>query len=109
MSSKPEDVVVVHSKYWRSPHFTFEFQYFFHIKANQAMHRELFGSGELEQIEDTKKISEAFSFFDDKPDWFLPKPPEKYEIWMYKKEPKQHFKVFVDKDNKDLFLTDYQV
>ncbi|MBN1254757.1 MAG: hypothetical protein JXA50_05735 [Deltaproteobacteria bacterium] len=108
-SVKPDDVVVVHSKYWRSPHFTFEFQYFFHIKTNQKLHEQLFESNSLEQIQDTNAVSAAWQFFGDKPEWFLPKPPEKYEVWMYREEPKQNFKVFIDKDNKDLFLTDYQV
>ena len=36
-SSKPDDVEVVHSYYYRSPHFTYEFSYYFHIRANRAL------------------------------------------------------------------------
>ena len=33
-STKPPDVAVVHSKYWRSAHWTYEFEYFFEIAPN---------------------------------------------------------------------------
>jgi uncharacterized membrane protein YjjB (DUF3815 family) len=36
-STKPPDVSVVHSKYWRSPHWSFEFAYFFEIAPSPAL------------------------------------------------------------------------
>lgn len=100
---------MVHSQYWRSPHFTLEFQYYFHIKANQTLHKQLLESNELTKVESKDTADYLFSFFGDKPEWFLPKPREKYDIWIYEGEPIRNFKVFIDKDNEDLFLTDYQI
>jgi len=36
-TSKPPDVVVVHSRYSRFPHWTYEFEYYFHIAPNAAL------------------------------------------------------------------------
>lgn len=108
-STKPTDVIVVHSTYWRSPHWTCEFQYFFHVEANSALHHQLFTENKLEKIEGPDAKSATKHFFGDKPDWFLPKQADKYEVWKYKDEPTGHFKVFVDTDNQDLFITDYQI
>jgi hypothetical protein len=105
-SHKPKDVVVVHSKYWRSPHFTLEFRYFFHIKANQALRKQLFECNELVCIEDSNAVSVTLDQFFDKPDWFVPKSPEEYEVWEYKEETIGNFKVFIDMENQDLFLAD---
>jgi hypothetical protein len=33
-SSKPDDVVVTHSRYWRAPHWSYEAGYVFEIAAN---------------------------------------------------------------------------
>lgn len=40
-TGQPSDAVVVHSFYWRSPHWTFEFEYFFHIRANDRLRARL--------------------------------------------------------------------
>ena len=105
-SKKPKDVVVVHSKYWRSPHFTLEFRYFFHIKANQALHKQLFESNDLICIEGSNAVPDALDKVHDRPDWFVPKPAEKYEVWEYKEKTIGNFKVFIDRENQDLFLAD---
>src|SRR5882757_5268739 len=34
--AQPSDVKVVHSKYWRSNHFTYEFVYYFEVEATPA-------------------------------------------------------------------------
>jgi len=87
-STKPADVVVVHSKYWRSPHWTCEFEYFFKINANSALHHQLFTENKLEKIEGSDAKLATHEFFEDKPDWFLPKQADKYEVWTYKEEPR---------------------
>ncbi|RPJ85914.1 MAG: hypothetical protein EHM18_08915 [Acidobacteria bacterium] len=56
-SRKPADVVVVHSKYFRSPHFTYEFEYFFEIKRNDELLKQLFSKNNL--VESTGPEAEA--------------------------------------------------
>jgi hypothetical protein len=101
--------VVIHSTYWQSAHWTNEFQYFFHIKENAALRQQLVTENDLAKTEGTDAAEASQNFFGEKPNWFLPKPPDKYDLWKFKDKPDQHFKVFVDKDSQDLFVTDFQV
>lgn len=107
-STKPDDVFVEHSKYWRSPHFTMEFQYFFHVRSNDALRRQLFTENELKELDADAAARAARDFFGEKPAWFLPKPADAYEVWVFADRP-QHFRLFVDRETGDLFLTDYVV
>jgi hypothetical protein len=107
-SGKPDDVVVLHSKYWRSPHFTYEFQYFFAIQRNDELQKQLFAENELVRLE-TADAMRAKDFFGEAPEWFAPKSVDAYEVWAYADEPKGNFRVLVDKQTGNLFLTDYQV
>ena len=105
-SQKPDDVVVVHSKYWRSPHWTYEYEYFFHVEANDALHRQLLEQNDLVRVEGTNAVSTRLMPFSDRPEWFAPDTPERYEVWKYADDTQSDFTVFVEKDTKDLFLAD---
>lgn len=48
-STKPPEVAVVHSKYWRSAHWTSEFEYFFEIAPNPQLKAQLFGENNVRQ------------------------------------------------------------
>ena len=50
-STKPEDVVVLHSLYWRAPHWSFEAGYLFEIEPNDALRKQLFTENRLRQLE----------------------------------------------------------
>ena len=108
-SRKPDDVVVLHSKYWRSPHFTYEFQYFFEIQRNDELQKQLFAENSLVRLEGADAMSAKQRFCGEAPEWFAPKSVDEYEVWAYADEPKGNFRVFVDKQTENLFLTDYQV
>jgi hypothetical protein len=47
--------------------------------------------------------------FDEPPRWFAPKAVDKYEVWVYQDHPESNFRVFIDKETGNLFLTDYQI
>jgi hypothetical protein len=46
-STQPEDVVVVHSLYWRTPHWSSEAGYLFEIQPNEGLRKQLFGENQL--------------------------------------------------------------
>ena len=107
-SVKPDDVVVIHSEYWRSPHWTYEAGYAFEIQANQKLRDQLFRENELIRVpEDTVRDRESLCF--SCPAWFAPEPMIRYEVWAYSKWPDSHFRVLIDKRTGNMFLTDYQV
>ena len=67
----------------------------------------MFHDSKLRQLEPDElgKIQ----FFEQKPAWFTPKPLDRYEIWIYSDDPNSNFRLFIDKDTGNLFLTDFQV
>ncbi|HEY1170575.1 MAG TPA: hypothetical protein VGH19_04325 [Verrucomicrobiae bacterium] len=75
-------VTVVNSKYWRSNHFTYEYMWFFEIRATAAWRDEFLQSRGLKLEPPAKSRS-----FRDKhtskmtPDWFAPDPVELYDVW----------------------------
>lgn len=101
-SEKPPGVTVVHSLYWRAPHWTWEGGYLFQIEPNPAFKAELFSRNRLER-------ASTVPLFLEKPAWFAPKPPTAYEVWCYADEPRGHFRVLIDLETGSLFLCDYQV
>jgi len=103
-SVKPADVVVVHSRYWRAPHFTFEGGYYFEIEPNEALRNQLFTENRLRKL--THKDMRTHG---DAPLWFAPKSLDAYEIWGYADEQHDHFRVLIDRQTGRLFLSDYQV
>ncbi len=107
-SDKPGDVIVLHSRYWRSPHFTFEFEYFFEIKTHEGLRKQLFTMNRLIMLKGIEASNAFQDVFADRPPWFLPKIENRYEVWIYKDRLRGNFRVFIDKDTGNLFLTDYQ-
>jgi hypothetical protein len=107
-STKPNDVKVLHSKYWRSPHWTYEFEYFFEIERNDKLKTQLFTQNKLIMLEGKMAIEAKNQFFGESPRWFAPKTVDKYEVWKYEYIAGSNFRVFVDKETGNLFLTDYQ-
>jgi hypothetical protein len=108
-TSKPTDVAIVHSQFYRSPHWTYEFEYFLQIEKNEGFQKTLFEFNKLKQLSTEAELHDVTNFVEEKPAWFLPKPMSKYEVWVYAEEPVQHFRIFIDRQNGDLFLTDFQL
>lgn len=103
---KPKDLTVVHSQFWRSPHWSYEFEYFVQVKRNDDFRRRLFEHNKLQRPNDGNRLTD---FFQEKPAWFIPKPLEQYEIWIYSDETGSNFRIFIDRDTGDIFLSDWLV
>jgi hypothetical protein len=108
-STKPDDVIVAHSKYSRFPHFTCEFEYFFHIKANTKLHDQLFSDNDLIHVEDIDEVKQYHVYGSKTPAWFLAKSPEKYDMWRCPDRSPCTYAIFIDKDNNDILVTDRQL
>lgn len=107
-STKPAAVVVVHSKYWRSPHWTYEFRYFFELVPTAELKQQLFTKNDLRQVtgEDAAVARQrAYAA----PAWFVPKALGDYDVWIGENTGGGHFTVFIDRSTSHLFLTDYQL
>jgi hypothetical protein len=108
-STRPPDVTVVHSKYWRSAHWTYEFQYFFEIAPNQPLRDQLLTSNKMRQATGEEATQIRMTVFGDAPSWFAPKGVSEYEVWVLEGERDRHFKVLIDRKSGAMFLNDYQV
>jgi hypothetical protein len=107
-SAPPADAVVIHSHYSRSPHFTYEFEYFFEIQSHPAFRTELFTRNKLIKAP-RSTVTEAKEALGHAPPWFCPKADERYDAWVYEGIPSGQFKVLIDRDTGNIFLTDYQL
>jgi hypothetical protein len=109
-TSQPKDVVVVHSRFWRSPHWTYEFEYFIQIQPNDKFTKSLFDHNKFKGVRLTNSGTDSITHFvQDRPAWFLPKPISNYEVWAYADEPNSRCRLFIDKISKELFLSDNQI
>jgi hypothetical protein len=108
-STKPPDVTVIHSKYWRSPHWSYEFEYYFEIGPNVKLKEQLFGKNKLQRVNGDEAAKVRKNVFGDVPPWFAPKNVTEYEIWVFEGEPNINFKILIDKKSGVMFLNDYQV
>jgi len=108
-STAPPDVTVVHSKYWRSPHWSYECEYFFEIAPSAKLKEELFANNKLRQMQGDEAARIQKSVFGDAPSWFAPKDVAEYEVWVFADQAHSNFKILIDKKSGVMFLNDYQV
>jgi hypothetical protein len=106
-TEQPEQVKVVHSKYWQSSHFTKEFMYYFETEATPEWKDGYLKSRGLIQV----SSSEARSFrtnahSDQTPDWFAPDPVELYDVW---DQPGYFGAVWINKTNGHMFFYEWQL
>ena len=104
---QPSDVKVVHSKYWRSDHFTDEFIYYFEVEAPPGWRDKYFAKLKLQQVSPETARSFRSSVSDNQtPDWFAPDPVNLYDVW----DKAGYFgSVWIDKTNGHIFFYDAQL
>ena len=104
---QPAEVRVVHSKYWRSNHFTVEYIYYFEVEATPAWKEKFFTKQDLTQVSPATARSFRTNVHDDgTPSWFAPDPVARYDVW----DQAGYFgSVWVDKTNGHIFFYDMQL
>ena len=79
---QPAEIKVVHSKYWRSSHFTYEFIYYFEVEATPEWRDAFLKKRGLTQVSPSAARSfRTNTHSDDTPGWFAPEPVELYDVW----------------------------
>jgi len=107
--SKPWESLVVHSSYWRSPHWTREESYFFQFRGNDELLKQMIDSNKLRpRLASQPALLPNTAFCRDKPAWFLPKPFDRYDVWECPDAPTPDWPpsclLFKEKTSNDLFL-----
>ncbi len=100
--TQPEDVKVLHSQYWKSPHWTVEYSYFIALQPSQKFTAELTAPQLMTAVASDEKLLDSCG--DRRPPWFLPKPLTNYEAWLPKTAA--GYRVFRDRADDTLFVCD---
>jgi len=109
---KPDHINVIHSWYWRSGHWSYEYEFYIETDSSKQVLESFFSNGDLIQYEDPNKVPTYSLYPDDKPKWFVPKPLDKYEVWTGTwngKVFREYFKLFIDKETGHLYWCDSQL
>lgn len=107
----PEGIKVVHSSYWRSPHFTREDEFFFQLEMTKEKLKQTQEGGTMVLVPSPSEEDKMGLEFPghEKPAWFIPKPLEQYEIWKGDpaKDKFSNFWMLIDRETQAVFMTDY--
>lgn len=103
----PDSIELLHSWYWRSPHWTLEQAMYFETKDNDELKNTYILDPTIIELPDNDTTD--MGFFKEKPKWFLPKPFKSYRIYKGNKNESDNFLLFIDKENGNLFWTDFQL
>ena len=79
---QPGEVKVVHSKYWKSAHFTEEHIYYFEVAATSEWRNAFLTKHNLQLVSpSTARSFRTNNHSDDTPNWFAPDPVDSYDVW----------------------------
>ena len=104
---QPAQVKVIHSKYWRSNHFTEEFIYYFEVEATPLWRDAFLKKHGLTQI--SPSVARSFRtniHSDDTPGWFAPDAVELYDVW---DKAGGFGSVWINKTNGHVFFYDMRL
>lgn len=105
---KPDDIDVVHSWYWRSPHFTVEYELYMETTLNKNILQSFLSKGDLVQRPgDASESIKDLVGYDTRPDWFVPKTLDKYETWVGRVPVE--FELFIDRETAHLYWHEIQL
>jgi len=105
---QPAQVKVIHSKYWRSDHFTVEFIYYFELETTPEWRDAFLKSRGLTQVSPSVARSfRADRSSDNTPDWFAPDPVDLYDVW--DRSGYSRGSVWINKTNGHIYFYDAQL
>lgn len=104
---QPSDVKVIHSKYWKSNHFTDEFIYYFEVEATPEWKEAFLNKRSLVLVPASTARSFRTNIYSDMtPSWFAPDPVSKYDVW---DKTGSFGSVWIDKSDGHIYFYDMQL
>jgi hypothetical protein len=79
-SPKPAGAEVVHSRFTRYPHFTYEVTFYFQLQLTDDLLDTFLAHG-FRRMEGAAALEAKTMVFSDAPAWFAPEPPARYDAW----------------------------
>ena len=106
----PQEIEVVHSYYWRSAHWSYEYQYFFALHGTQKARNILLENDRFKKIDQAVgKDVQDDHYTENAPSWFLPNKIDEYDIWILNDSSHPDFRMYIHKITGDVFMTDVQL
>lgn len=106
--SRPADgITIVHSWYWRSPHFTAEYAWFFELRLTEDVKKQMRASPDFALLSSLSEDDLRSRIFDPAPSWFAPKPLPAFDVYESQSEPS--FLILVERNGERSFWTRYQL
>ncbi len=65
--AKPSDITVVHSWFWRSPHFTYEYEYYLQVQKHEDLQRRLLTMNPMVEVTDEQELQKVASWSQRRP------------------------------------------
>jgi hypothetical protein len=103
--SKPPEVKVLHSYYWKSPHWSVEYRYFISLQASAKFVDGLTSSELMTVVVPDSAVLDICG--GERPKWFLPKSLGNYDVWVPRAAA--GYRVFRDRADGALFLCDQRL
>jgi hypothetical protein len=101
----PTDVQVLHSYYWKSSHWSTEYRYYIAMRSSSKFTAGLTSAKLMTPAVPEESALEACG--GSPPQWFVSKPPSRYEMWVPKNSAA--YRVFRDKDDSTIYVCDEQL
>lgn len=98
---KPTDIELINSYFWKSSHWTYEFEVYMEIKYNQKWLLKMIDDYEMEAT--TEFSMNQIGLVNEKPSWFAPKTAEDYVL--LKSNKLTEAKILIDKKTSTLYFT----
>ena len=76
----PKEINVIKSKFWKSTHWTYEYELFVKFECNSQFLDEYF----IKRYNLSKREVFATLYFEDSPKWFIDNDREDYNVWVGK-------------------------
>lgn len=102
----PPEVIVWHSRYSRSPHFTYEASYFFEFSAPEKSLQDWIAFQKLVPGDPTG--NGAPQCYEDPPIWFTPPPRADYDVWLPANAENDSFRLYRSHGSGRMYVTDCQ-
>ena len=107
--TKPDDITVTHSLFWRSPHFAYEYEYYIQVQKDADLQKRLLTMNSMTEIVGDMELQRATAWSQQRLNWFAPKPIAQYHMWIYSNLPNSDFRLLIDRETGNLFLSDRQL
>jgi hypothetical protein len=103
--SRPADgITIVHSWYWRSPHFTAEYRWIFELRLTEDVKKEVTANPDFALLSEKDGLSRSLQ---SGPSWFAPEPRSAFDVYESKSE--ENFLMLVERIGARSFWSNYRL